>query len=113
MMKKEFEQRVGLVITSDEYAEIEQAYMGLPETVDKDKFCKIWLREGGIQDLFDKRLLKINSLKEEAKWNYEEGMMWCTEHNKVASERNAYKAEVETLKAKLAAIGAVVANVAA
>jgi hypothetical protein len=33
--------------------------MGMPESVDKDKFVKIWLKEGGIQDLFDKRLAEV------------------------------------------------------
>jgi hypothetical protein len=41
MQKQELEKRIGLVITSEEYAGIEAAYMGLPETVDKDKFVKI------------------------------------------------------------------------
>jgi hypothetical protein len=63
MMKQEFEQCIGLVITSEEYTDIEAAYMGLPESVDKDKFVKIWLKEGGIQDLFDKRLLRVSQMK--------------------------------------------------
>jgi hypothetical protein len=54
MMKLEFQKRIGLVITSAEYAEIETAYMGLPDSVDKDKFVKIWLHEGGIQDLLSR-----------------------------------------------------------
>ena len=64
MMKEEFEKRIGLGITSEEYAGIEAAYMGLPETVDKDKFVKLWLKEGGIQGLFDKRLLGTVMLKD-------------------------------------------------
>jgi hypothetical protein len=65
MTKQEFEKRIGLVIRSGEYAEIEAAYMGLPESVDKDKFSKIWLQNGGIQDLFDKRLAMLRSRQEE------------------------------------------------
>jgi hypothetical protein len=68
MQKQEFEKRIGLVITSEEYAGIEAAYMGLPETVDKDKFVKIWLREGGIQDLFDKRMAEVKRRDEEIGW---------------------------------------------
>jgi hypothetical protein len=41
MTKQEFENRIGLVITNEEYAESEAAYMGLPNSVDKDKFVKI------------------------------------------------------------------------
>jgi hypothetical protein len=67
MMKEEFEKRIGLVITSEEYEVIEDAYMGLPKSVDKDKFVKIWLQEGGIQDLFDKRLLRVSSLRDQVK----------------------------------------------
>jgi hypothetical protein len=40
MMKKEFEDRIGLEITADEYSGIEQAYMGMPESVNKDKLSK-------------------------------------------------------------------------
>ena len=55
-MKKEFENRIGLVITDEEYAGIEAAYT---DSVDKDKFVKIWLHEGGIQDLFGRRLVEV------------------------------------------------------
>jgi hypothetical protein len=108
MQKQEFEKRIGLVITSDEYAVIEAAYMGLPESVDKDKFVKIWLREGGMQDLFDKRLLEVRKQKE------------CVENilkdnNEVWERANGYVAEIQdlkkqiaTFKGKLAAISAAV-----
>jgi hypothetical protein len=52
MTKQKIENRIGLVITNGDYTEIEAAYMGLPNSVAKDKFVKIWLKEGGIQDLF-------------------------------------------------------------
>jgi hypothetical protein len=42
MQKQEFEKRIGLVITSEEYTEIEAAYMGLPESVDMFQKSKSW-----------------------------------------------------------------------
>jgi hypothetical protein len=104
MMKQEFEKRIGLVITSREYTDIEAAYMGLPESVDKDKFMKIWLQNGGIQDLFDKRLIKINSLMGEVLNKEKEVMSWVHDFNHIAKERDELKTQVEELEKKLAAI---------
>jgi DNA-binding MarR family transcriptional regulator len=105
MMKEEFEKRIGLVITSEEYEVIEAAYMGMPESVDKDKFVKIWLREGGIQDLFDKRLLRVSQMKEHLK-NLEkmnsEQEEWI---KKLEGDLSEYGRQVKALKEKLAAIG--------
>jgi hypothetical protein len=64
MQKQEFERRIGLEITSEEYTEIEAAYMGLPESVDKDKFVKIWLKANGIQSILNKRLAVAVRLRE-------------------------------------------------
>ena len=107
MMKKEFEQRIGLVITAEEYTDIEAAYMGLPESVNKDKFVKIWLKEGGIQDLFDKRLAKANSLNEYLTKLREENGDLEAQLNKLAGECVEYRRQLMALKEKLAAIGAV------
>jgi hypothetical protein len=62
MTKQELEKSIGLVITSGEYADIVDAYLDLPESADEDKFVKSWLQNGGIQDLFDKRLEKARRL---------------------------------------------------
>jgi phage shock protein A len=113
MMKKEFEKRIGLVITSGEYGEIEAAYMGLPGSVDKDKFVKIWLREGGIQDLFDKRLLKVKSLKEALEKKEAEVMYWVHAVNDLGKKRDELKTQVEELEKKLTAIGNLAAGNAA
>jgi hypothetical protein len=114
MMKEEFEKRIGLVITSEEYEVIEAAYMGMPESVDKDKFVKIWLKEGGIQDLFDKRLLRVNQMKEHLKNLEEEKNSEQKEWiNRVEKDRAEYVGEIKALKDKLAAIGAVVTGAAA
>jgi excisionase family DNA binding protein len=63
--QEEFQNRIGLKITADEFAEIKQAYMSMPRSVDLDAFVKFWTYEGGIQQLFDKRMEIIVSLKEQ------------------------------------------------
>jgi hypothetical protein len=105
MMKEEFEKRIGLVITSDEYEAIEAAYMGLPESVDKDKFVKIWLKEGGIQDLFDKRLLRTKALADHIKDLEEKNNEQEAWIKKMEGDRAEYAREIKAFKEKLAAIG--------
>lgn len=63
MMKSEFIERVGFEPTAAEYAEIEQEYMGCD--VDKDKFCKDWKKNGGIQRLCRMRARRIEELEAE------------------------------------------------
>jgi uncharacterized coiled-coil protein SlyX len=108
MMKEEFEKRIGLVITSEEYADIEAAYMGLPESVDKDKFVKIWLREGGIQDLFDRRLLRVRSMTDNV--NTLEKRNRANERLIEDLERTVseYEREIKALREKLMNIGSAV-----
>ena len=106
MMKQEFEKRIGLVITSEEYAVIEASYMGLPESVDKDKFVKIWLREGGIQDLFDKRAVTIQSLKAHVSQLKEENREYLADMNKNSSMVIQLRMKVKELEEKISAINA-------
>lgn len=63
MMMSEFIERVGFEPTTAEYAEIEQEYMGC--NVDKDKFCKEWKKNGGIQRLCRMRARRIEELEAE------------------------------------------------
>lgn len=63
MMMSEFIERVGFEPTAAEYAEIEQEYMGC--NVDKDKFCKEWKKNGGIQRLCRMRARRIEALEAE------------------------------------------------
>lgn len=63
MMMSEFIVRVGFEPTAAEYAEIEQEYMGCD--VDKDKFCKEWKKNGGIQRLCRMRARRIEELETE------------------------------------------------
>jgi hypothetical protein len=112
MMKKEFESRIGLVITDEEYAGIEAAYMGLPETVDKDKFVKIWLREGGIQELFDKRLLEVRNQRAYVETILKENDEVWEHANDYVAEIQDLKKQIETFKGKLAAISGIAKVVA-
>jgi hypothetical protein len=105
MMKEEFEKRIGLVIAGEEYAEIEKAYMGLPDSVDKDKFVKIWLREGGVQDLFDKRLLMAKSLEEALEKKEEQVMYWIDCANGVGRKLDELKNQKEGIEKRLVEIG--------
>lgn len=64
MMMSEFIERVGFEPTAAEYADIDQEYMGCD--VDKDKFCKEWKKNGGIQRLCRMRARRIEELEAEA-----------------------------------------------
>jgi hypothetical protein len=80
--------------------------MGLPDSGDKDKFVKIWLREGGIQDLFNKRMLRIRTLMDIVQNLTErkrENADWLENREKTVTE---YAREIKALKEKLAAIAA-------
>ena len=65
MMMSEFIERVGFEPTAAEYHEIEAEYMGCD--VDKDKFCKDWKKNGGIQRLCRLRVRRIEELENEVK----------------------------------------------
>lgn len=42
MIKSEFEKRVQMNVTKEEYAAIEEVYMN--SDLDKDEFCKLWVK---------------------------------------------------------------------
>jgi uncharacterized protein YaaN involved in tellurite resistance len=109
MMKQEFEKRIGLVITNEEYAEIEAAYMGLPESVNKDKFVKIWLREGGIQDLFDKRAAAIQGWKNCACSLEKDKETLQIDVNELTDMALGFRKRINELEEKLSAINAMTA----
>jgi hypothetical protein len=112
MMKEEFEKRIGLVITGEEYEEIETAYRGMPESVDKDRFVKIWLQEGGIQDLFNKRLFEIHRQRESLKDILKENNQVSERFHDCVAEIKDLKNQLETCKGKLAAISGIAEVVA-
>lgn len=61
MMRSEFIERTGFEPTADEYAEIEQEYMGCD--IDKDVFCKQWKKQGGIERMMRRRARRIEELE--------------------------------------------------
>lgn len=63
MMRSEFIERTGFEPTADEYAQINQEYMGCD--IDKDQFCKEWKKNGGIQRLTRMRVSRIEELEHE------------------------------------------------
>ena len=75
MTQQEFEQRTGFITTPDLYAEVEAEYMA--SELDKDKFCKAWVKQGGIEYLSDRMRGKILTLRREL----------AEEHRKREAER--------------------------
>lgn len=61
MMIEEFISRTGVTPSAAEYAEIEKEYMAAD--IDKDKFCKLWKKNGGIQTLLQNREKRIQELE--------------------------------------------------
>jgi hydroxymethylpyrimidine pyrophosphatase-like HAD family hydrolase len=104
MMKKEFEKLIGLEIKQEEYEPIEAYYMSLPESIDKQKFAESWLKDGGIQKLFDKRLegyfilrARYNDLAEQLENQAEDNWELIRQSNEQANR-------IRELEEKLAAI---------
>lgn len=97
MMMTEFIERVGFEPTAAEYAEIEQEYMGCD--VDKDKFCKEWKKNGGIQRLCRMRVRRIEELEAELakeKADYDRmDIKYCEAINRLNDEKNS---EINSLK---------------
>lgn len=63
MMRSEFIERTGFELTAAEYEQIEQEYMGTD--IDKDQFCKQWVKQGGIQRISRQRVRRIEELEAE------------------------------------------------
>ena len=61
MMMSEFIERTGFEPTAEEYRQIEDEYMGCD--VDKDKFCKDWKKNGGVQRCMRLRARRIEELE--------------------------------------------------
>jgi len=106
MMREEFEKLIGLEIRQEEYEPIETYYMSMPSSIDKQKFAKSWLKDGGIQKLFDKRLedyfilrAKYNDLAEQLERQAEDNM-------ELIRQSNAQHNRIKELEDKLAAINA-------
>lgn len=81
MMLSEFEKLTGLEVTTAEYEKIEAEYMESPD--DKAKFCKMWLKKGGLQRLHNARLEEIERLKktiEDLEHKLDEEQDWQISH---------------------------------
>lgn len=63
MTQQEFEQRTGFITTPELYAEIETEYM--ESELDKDKFCKVWVKQGGIEEMSNRMRGQILTLRRE------------------------------------------------
>jgi hypothetical protein len=107
--QKEFESRAGIRITAEEYARVEQGYMGLPDSVDEDKFCKIWLKEGGIQSVLDERMAEsfrhretIGKLENEIESKRSAVRYWNERAASFEEEAKALKVVIETIKGVVA-----------
>lgn len=57
MMKKEFAERTGFNPSDKDYKKIEKAYYDYDG--DKDDFCKAWLQNSGVQDLYNEKTKKL------------------------------------------------------
>jgi hypothetical protein len=106
MMREEFEKLIGLEIRQEEYEPIEAYYMSMPGSIDKQKFAKSWLKDGGIQKLFDRRLedyfilrARFNDLAEQLERQAEDNM-------ELIRQSNAQHSRIKELEDKLAEINA-------
>jgi hypothetical protein len=106
MMREEFEKMIGLEITQQEYESIEAYYMSLPGSVDKQKFAKTWLKDGGIQILFDKRAENYGLLKLRLQDIVEENQRLDDRNNELAGKVLEQKDRIKVLEEKLATISA-------
>ena len=67
MLQKEFEDRIGRKVTTEEYVEANAMYMMAGE-LDKDEFCREWLKIGSsklVQCLFEKAHSLDQNLQEQ------------------------------------------------
>lgn len=106
MMISEFIARTKFEPTAEEYREIEEQYYQFEG--DKDKFCRSWVRHGGIQRLSRERVRKIEALQkqlEEMQKNHAEEVQFYEEHEAHLCEQlNNTRAEKAAALDKLSAI---------
>lgn len=65
MLKKEFEERIGLKLTEDGYKEVEECYMNTD--LDKDAFCKLWMENPTALKEIEQKTVLVRELYEERK----------------------------------------------
>ena len=63
MTQKEFEERTGLKLTADNYIEVETCYMNTD--LDKDAFCKLWMKNPAALKEIEQKTVLVRELYEE------------------------------------------------
>ena len=113
MMREEFEKLIGLEIRQEEYEPIEAYYMSMPSSIDKQKFAKSWLKDGGIQKLFDKRLedyfilrARFNDLAEQLERQAEDNMELIRQSNEQFDRINELEEKLATINKMTAGVTA-------
>jgi len=109
MMREEFEKLIGLEIKQEEYEPIEAYYMSMPTSIDKQKFAKSWLKDGGIQKLFDKRAEDLAILRAGFNDTAEQLERQADDNMDLIRQSNAQHSRIQELEGKLAAINAMTA----
>lgn len=65
MLQQEFEERTGLKLSADGYAEVEECYMNTD--LDKDVFCKLWIENPTALKEIERKTVLVRELQEERK----------------------------------------------
>lgn len=65
MLQKEFEERTGLKLKADGYAEVEECYMNTD--LDKDVFCELWIKNPTALKEIERKTVLARELYEERK----------------------------------------------
>ena len=65
MLQQEFEERTGLKLSVEGYAEVEECYM--KTDLDKDAFCKLWIENPTALKEIERKTVSVRELYEERK----------------------------------------------
>jgi len=65
MLQQEFEERTGLKLSVDGYAEVEECYVNTD--LDKDAFCKLWIENPTVLKEIERKTVLVRELYEERK----------------------------------------------
>ena len=102
MLKKEFEERIGLKLTEDGYKEVEECYMNTD--LDKDAFCKLWMENPTALKEIEQKTVLVRELYEERKcltnFLIEQAQKWSA--TDLREKAIAMVGEKEYLRRKLA-----------
>ena len=59
MLQQEFEERTGLKLSVDGYAEVEECYVNTD--LDKDAFCKLWIENPTVLKEIERKTVFVNA----------------------------------------------------